>query len=307
MFQQNSRVGHTVSGEAPRQVEDGGVRARRSGLGLFFAVTFATTWTFWLTAIALGGSLTSSPTALPFLLGGFGPVFGAIAVRVRRGRRGEPVPARTVKLRQGVRLFWVLPLLALSSASVVAGALLAGFLGDATVSLTEGKELISSVGGIAPFLVSMLIGGPVAEEPGWRGTAYPRLRASMSRLRAGLLLGGVWAVWHLPLFFIEGTVQAELGLFSWSGLMFSLSVFPVALLTGYAYERAGVAAAVAVHLGFNTTMAVLSVDSPVTQASILAVQIGLAITLLATRRDRRTTPHPHQVTADAPHPISLPH
>ncbi|MGW6740643.1 CPBP family intramembrane glutamic endopeptidase [Streptomyces sp. NPDC055025] len=291
MFQQKSGGGLTGSGEAPRQAEAGGIQGRRSGLGLFFAVTFAMTWTFWLIVITLGGSPTSSPTAIPFLLGGFGPVFGAIAVRVRRARRGEPVPVRTVRFRQGVRLLWVLPLLVLTSGSVVAGALLAGFLGGATVSLSEGKELISSVGGIVPFFVSMLIGGPVAEEPGWRGTAYPRLRASMSRLRAGLLLGAVWAVWHLPLFFIEGTVQAELGLMSWSGLMFSLSVFPVALLTGYAYERAGVAAAVAVHLGFNATMAVLTVESPLTQACVLGVQVALAGALLATRRDRRTGPH----------------
>ncbi|MFI6702885.1 lysostaphin resistance A-like protein [Streptomyces sp. NPDC050509] len=301
MFQRTSGTGPTRSGGAPRQVGGGGVQGRRSGLVLFFAVTFTTSWAFWLIAIALGGSPTSSPTAVPFLLGGFGPVFGAIAVRVRRTRRGEPVPARTVKFRQGVRLFWVLPLLVLASATVVAGALLAEFLGGTRVSLTEGKELVSTVGGVVPFFVSMLIAGPLAEEPGWRGTAYPRLRASMGRLQAGLLLGAVWAVWHLPLFFIEGTVQAAFGLISWSGLMFSLSVLPVALLTGYAYERAGVAAAIAVHLGFNATMAVLTVESPLTQAYILAVQVVLAMTLLATQRDRRTDP-PGQA---APHPQPL--
>ncbi|MFD7897199.1 CPBP family intramembrane glutamic endopeptidase [Streptomyces sp. NPDC059743] len=310
MFQRKSGTGPTGSGEAPRQAGAGDVQGRPGGLALFFAVTFTTTWAFWLVAIVLGGSPTSSPTAVPYLLGGFGPVFGAIAVRVRRARRGEPVPARAVKFRQGIRLLWALPLLVLASASVVAGALLADFLGGPGVSLTEGRELISTVGGIVPFFVSMLIAGPLAEEPGWRGTAYPRLRASMSRLQAGLVLGAVWAVWHLPLFLIEGTVQAELGLISWSGLMFSLSVLPVALLTGYAYERAGVAASIAVHLGFNATMAVLTVDSPVTQAFILAVQTVLAITLLATQRDRRTeppvqaAPHPHQTATDAPHQIS---
>ncbi|MDX3855736.1 type II CAAX endopeptidase family protein [Streptomyces sp. AK02-01A] len=305
MFHRKSGTGTTRSGEAPRQVQAGDIHGRKSGLALFFAVTFTTTWAFWLIAIALGGSPTSSPTAIPYLLGGFGPVFGAIVVRARRARRREPVPARTVKFRQGTRLFWVPPLLVPASASVVAGALLADLLGGPGVSLTEGRELISTVGGVVPFFVSMLVAGPLAEEPGWRGTAYPRLRASMSRLRAGLLLGAVWAVCHLPLFFIEGTVQAEFGLISWSGLMFSLSVIPVALLTGYAYERAGVAASIAVHLGFNATMAVLTVESPVTQAFIVAVQVVLASALLATRRDRRTEPpvqagpHPHQALTEA--------
>ncbi|WP_258949734.1 hypothetical protein [Lentzea californiensis] len=114
----------------------------------------------------------------------------------------------------------------------------------------------------------------------------------MSRLRAGLLLGVAWAVWHLPLFFIGGTVQSELGLFSWSGLLFSLSVLPMALLTGHACERAGVVAAIAVHFGVNATVAVLTVKSPVTQAFVLAVQVVVVVVLhlAASRRRSRLTP-----------------
>ncbi|MEV6864107.1 type II CAAX endopeptidase family protein [Streptosporangium subroseum] len=279
--------------------------SQKSGLALFWAVTFTTTWAFWLVAIKLGGPPTSFPTAIPYLLGGFGPAIGAIVVRVRRARRREPVPAHTVRLRLSLRLFWVLPLLVVASATVLGAALLADLLGGPAVSLTEGQKLIATVGGPVPFLVSMLIAGPLAEEPGWRGTAYPRLRASLSRLQTGLLLGVVWAVWHLPLFFIPGTVQSAFGLISWSGLLFSLSVIPMALLTGYAYERAGVVAAMAVHFGVNATMALLSVNSPVTQAFILAVQIIVALTLLASRRDRRTDlpvdadPHSHRVVTNS--------
>jgi membrane protease YdiL (CAAX protease family) len=279
--------------------------SQKSGLALFWAVTFATTWALWFVAIKLGGPAMSSPTVIPYLLGGFGPVIGAIVVRVRRARRRQPVPAHTVRLRLSLRLFWVLPLLVMASATVLAAALLADLLGGPAVSLAEGQKLIATVGGPVPFIVSMLIGGPLAEEPGWRGTAYPRLRASMSRLRAGLLLGVAWAVWHLPLFFIPGTVQAAFGLISWSGLLFTLSVIPMALLTCYAYERAGVVAAIAVHFGVNTTIALLSVDSPVTQASILVVQIIVAIVLLAWRRDRRADlpvgvdPHSHRVVTNS--------
>ncbi|MFC4588004.1 CPBP family intramembrane glutamic endopeptidase [Sphaerisporangium corydalis] len=261
---------------------------QRSGLALFFAVTFTWTWAFWLVAISLGGPAMTSPTVIPYLLGGFGPVIGAIVVRVRRARRRQPAPAHTVGIRPSMRLFWVPPLLVLASATVLAAALLAQLVGGPMVSLAPGRDLIATVGGPVPFLVSMLIAGPLAEEPGWRGTAYPRLRASMSRLQAGLLLGVVWAVWHLPLFFVNGTVQADLGLFSWSGLLFSLSVIPMALLTGYAYESAGVVAAIAVHFGVNATMALLGVGSPVTQAFIVAVQMLVVLTLLALRRTPRT-------------------
>jgi membrane protease YdiL (CAAX protease family) len=260
---------------------------QKSDLAVFWTVTFVTTWAFWLLAIALGGSPTSSPTVIPYLLGGFGPVFGAIVVRVRRGRRREPVPSHTVQTRLSARLLWALPLLVLASATVVGAALLADLVGGPAVSLTEGQKLIATIGGPVPFLISMVIGGPLAEEPGWRGTAYPRLLATMSRLRAGLLLGVAWAVWHLPLFFIGGTVQSELGLFSWSGLLFTLSVLPMALLTGYAYERAGVVAAIAVHFGVNATVAVLTVKSPVTQAFVLAVQVVVVAVLHQAASRRR--------------------
>jgi uncharacterized protein len=265
---------------------------RPSGLGLFWAVTFTTTWAFWGAAIAIGGEPTTFPTVLPYLLGGFGPVYGAIVVRLRRARRREPVPAHTVPVRQGTRLLWALPLLVLASATVVGAALLAAALGGPAMDLAEGRDLVATAGGPVPFLISMLIAGPLAEEPGWRGTAYPRLRATMNRLQTGLILGAAWAIWHLPLFFITGTVQNELGLFSWSGLLFTLSVFPMALLTGYAYEQAGVIASIAVHFGVNTTMALLTVTSPTTQAAILAVQIIVAAALLASRRGRPATDLP---------------
>jgi membrane protease YdiL (CAAX protease family) len=276
-----------ISGRKAKAVNSTSPVRRKSDLALFWTVTFLTSWAFWLIAILLGGPPTSSPTVVPYLLGGFGPVIGAIVLRVRRARRGEPAPAHAVSSRPGVRWLWAPLLLVLASATVVAAALLAGVLGGPAVNLTAGQNLIATVGGPVPFVVSMLIGGPLAEEPGWRGTAYPRLRASMTRLRAGLLLGVVWAVWHLPLFFVTGTVQAAFGLISWSGLLFTLSVVPMALLTGYAYERGGVVASVAVHFGVNTTIALLTVNSPMTQALVLGIQAIVGFALLS-RTSART-------------------
>jgi membrane protease YdiL (CAAX protease family) len=57
-----------------------------------------------------------------------------------------------------------------------------------------------------PYLIAFvsmaLIGGPLFEEPGWTGFAQPRLQRLHGPLLGGLILGALWALWHLPSFLI---------------------------------------------------------------------------------------------------------
>jgi hypothetical protein len=52
--------------------------------------------------------------------------------------------------------------------------------------------------------------GPIGEELGWRGLALPLLQRRFSPLAAAVLLGVIWAVWHIPAFFISGLAQSRL-------------------------------------------------------------------------------------------------
>jgi len=53
-----------------------------------------------------------------------------------------------------------------------------------------------------------IIKGPV-EEFGWRGLALPLLQRKLAPFWAGLILGVIWGIWHLPAFFMSGTQQGE--------------------------------------------------------------------------------------------------
>jgi len=60
---------------------------------------------------------------------------------------------------------------------------------------------------MAAMVVATIFGGPLGEEIGWRGYALPRLAARFGLARASVLLGLVWACWHLPVFFMPGLDQ----------------------------------------------------------------------------------------------------
>jgi len=59
------------------------------------------------------------------------------------------------------------------------------------------------------FTVILLVMGPLGEEIGWRGYLLPKLSKNHHIIKASLILGCIWALWHLPLFFIPQTLQNE--------------------------------------------------------------------------------------------------
>jgi hypothetical protein len=68
------------------------------------------------------------------------------------------------------------------------------------------------------------LGGSFGEEFGWRGYALPRLLDGWSALGASLILGAFWVVWHLPLFFIPGSPQAQMPFWPFAASTTALAV-----------------------------------------------------------------------------------
>jgi membrane protease YdiL (CAAX protease family) len=72
----------------------------------------------------------------------------------------------------------------------------------------NGIHFLAQLGIFLPLLVL----GPLSEEIGWRGYALGRLQTRWNALTSSLIVGLVWALWHLPLFMMVGSSYHELGL-----------------------------------------------------------------------------------------------
>lgn len=82
---------------------------------------------------------------------------------------------------------------------------------------------------LALFL--MAIKGPV-EEIGWRGLALPLLQRSMAPIWAALVLGVIWAVWHLPAFLLSSTPQG-----AWSLTPFFVGTVALSVIVTPLFNR----------------------------------------------------------------------
>ena len=60
---------------------------------------------------------------------------------------------------------------------------------------------------VLPAIAAALLLGPI-EELGWRGIALPLLQRKFSPFWAGLILGCIWGIWHIPAFLGSGTPQS---------------------------------------------------------------------------------------------------
>jgi len=63
---------------------------------------------------------------------------------------------------------------------------------------------------VIPTLIFLIIMAGIGEEYGWRGFALPRLQARYKALHSALVVGVIWAIWHIPMFFTRGTAQFQM-------------------------------------------------------------------------------------------------
>lgn len=212
---------------------------------------------FWSLSYLLAPGTPVSQSVL-FLIGGAGPVLVAIfmvhgfeerAMQLDFWRRTFDPSLMPLK--------WVFLSFLLHPAIVCVSVLIAGDQWDDILRIPDG-----GIVGILSLLFFTFWFGPLPEEIGWRGFALDRMLVRFSSLDASILIGLAWGVWHVPLFFIPGTFQYDLGFGSLRFFIFSGTLIPLSILMTWVYNhcsRSTLSAAI-IHFSGNVAGAMIIKD-----------------------------------------------
>jgi uncharacterized protein len=163
----------------------------------YFVLAFAFTWFFWgLQVLGARGVIPALPGLQ--VIGTLGPLVAAVALTARQDGRAGPRSLLRRVARWRVAPVWYGAALLGPPALTLAAISLHVALGG------QAPGLGALVGALPVFLivfVYMMIFVALGEEVGWRGYALPRLQARHGALVSSVILGLMWALWHLPLFF----------------------------------------------------------------------------------------------------------
>jgi CAAX protease family protein len=146
---------------------------------------------------------------------------------------------------------------------------------------------------LALFFVLLALTDGLGEEPGWRGFALPRLLARRNALVASLVLGLLWAAWHLPLLWTEGSPNYQQPVW----LLF-LDLPAKSVLFTWVFLRTRGSALLAVLFHASTNLFAISpimaatggVSCPVTAAASKWVLVLVLVAWSATGLTRRPSP-----------------
>ncbi len=242
---------------------------------LFFGLAFSLSWLIWIVVIATG--VTATP--LHIFAGAVVPSVVGIALTQRSPSKEQHQDfwKRVTDFKRiGIRRYGVIVFL--FPAILVATFVLNHLLGGPPLALAALQQVLNNPLQLVLMAIMMFLGGPLAEELGWRGYALDRLQARWSVRTSSLILGVIWAFWHLPLFFMPGTHQATIGM-SWGFWLFILDVVLFSMVISWVYNHTqrSTLSAILLHWIYNFSMAFAMFESGTIPLQTAFIKTGLTL------------------------------
>lgn len=205
----------------------------------FYIEAYVLTWLFWIPAIYI----KSEVALLLMFLGLCMPPAVAIYTVFASGNDALKGDFKRKLFRfYKVRPLSILAAIALFVAIVVVSILVSVALAGQSMEQFAFSDFSFSMQGGSALLTILL--ASVIEEIGWRGYGEDAIAYHFSWFKESIIFGLVWSMWHVPMFFIEGTYHNGLiaeGFAQGVGygfvINFLVSVVPLGFLTTWVYVK----------------------------------------------------------------------
>ncbi|WP_342379502.1 type II CAAX endopeptidase family protein [Bacillus thuringiensis] len=123
-------------------------------------------------------------------------------------------------------------------------------------SEVESIFTVSSWGILIYFFVKNFLAGPLGEELGWRGFAQIELQKKYSPLKASIIIGFWWGMWHLPIWFTTGFVGMDLIKYI---LFFMISIISIKIvMTAFYNLNQNLIIPIIIHQSFNFFIGIIN-------------------------------------------------
>lgn len=225
----------------------------KNSLPLYFVLAYALSWAVEIPiALSVQGLISFKVPLAIHYLASFGPMLAAlIIVSLTEGRQGiRKLLGGLLRWRVagGYAFFAIAVPVALFVLAVLTSRLMQGTWPD--LGLLAQVDYLPRLG-VLPALGLWLMTYGLGEEIGWRGYALPCLQASRSAYTSALLLGALWASWHLPAFFYRDTYISMGLLLGIPMLLISVTAASVTMTWLYNGTQGSLLMAVLFHGLFN--------------------------------------------------------
>jgi len=282
-----------VQSDAPRR----GIKAllARHPLFFFFLFAYAFSWLTWMPLVLSedGAGLLSYRWPLGLyvhiaIASFVAPFLSAfIMTGITEGREGVGRLLRQLVLWRVGFKWYLFALLGIPAIMVLSVIVLPGALAS-----FQGFASLAPLPFLSLFVYVFFLGGPFGEETGWRGFALPRLQTMHGPLVGSLILGLIWALWHLPIFWVPAWNLPPTIL---NIVMFVIAAIAFTIVMTWVFNntKGSLLIATLIHASFDMFMAALNglFPAPIVNdyGSNMPVLIGfgaLALVLVALTRGR---------------------
>lgn len=256
---------------------------KRHPVVLFFILAYGIAWLFWMLR-----AYFNEGNGLLTWIGGFSPAISAVLVLLITEGRGGVQAILSKLFVWRVPVGWYLVAILTPLVMVLLAVPFQVILGNADLpgmNLQSIIQLIPAIILLLGLIISFGLFMSAGEELGWRGFALPRLQDKLGPLWASVVLGGLWGIWHLPLFFLPGTAQYGLAI---PGYVLACMGYSVIYTCLYNHTKGSVLIASLYHAADNS---IISFAAPIMPSivnqlyfSLLALAMVILLVMGISRR-----------------------